>query len=208
MKNETLLQRLKREVDYKTADRTSLEAYKWLRTKINDISGTLGGSNFRKEFIRDQMEAGNALKGDPSDIHIGAMVCYAYDPKHKKTLPYYDTFPLGFLVNVTATGSWQMINLHYLPPKARAILFDKLMQITTNKNLNKKTKVRLSYTLLKSASKFNLFKPCFKEYLPSQVRSRIIKISPEDWATVMFLPLAQFKKAGQSKIWSDSLKKV
>lgn len=206
MAEETLLQRLQREISQKKFEKTSLEAYKWLRGRITDITGSLGGSTLKDKLIKQEVKSGNVLKGDPSAIQIGSMICYGYNPKHRDTLPYYDMFPVGFLVGVTKRGSWQMLNLHYLPPKYRALLFDKLMTVANNKKFDKTTKLRLSYNILMSASKFALFKPCFKEYLPNHVMTKIIKIQPSDWSTVMFLPLAQFKGASASKVWSDSVR--
>ena len=62
----------------------------------------------------------------------GRMFMYFYDPKHKKTLPYYDRFPLIFMVE-KAEGGFYGLNLHYLPPKQRAIFFDRLTDYSTNK---------------------------------------------------------------------------
>ena len=53
----------------------------------------------------------------------GRMFMYFYDPKHKKTLPYYDRFPLIFMVEKAERGFYGL-NLHYLPHKQRAIFFD------------------------------------------------------------------------------------
>ncbi len=203
-KKESLVDRLKREMSTKSFDRTSKDAYKWLQKRVTQLSDSKGA--IRDQIVKEKTAKRQTLKADPSAIHIGSMICYAYDPKHKQTLPYYDAFPVGFLVGITPRGSWQMINLHYLPPTIRALLFDKLMGIANNQRFDKSTKLKLSYQLLKGASKFALFKPCFKEYLPGHVRSKIIKIPPDEWATVMFLPLAQFKKASASQVWSDSLR--
>lgn len=204
MKQESLFDRLKREIAQKSFEKTSKDAYKWLHkraTQLTDREDTL-----RNKLLKDKQEKGETIKGEPGPIQIGSMICYAYDPKHKKTLPYYDMFPLGFLVGITARGSWQMINLHYLPPQYRALLFDQLMTIANNKKFDSTTKLKLSYDILSRLAKFKLFRPCFKEYLPGHVRSKIVKIPPDEWATVMFLPLAHFKKAGASTVWSDSLR--
>lgn len=202
---ESLLDRLKREMAQKTFDSTSKQAYKWLRGRVNQLPKT---TNLKDSIIKDKVAKKQFLSKDPGPINIGSMICYAYDPKHKKTLPYYDMFPVGFIVGINSkTGNWQMLNLHYLPPQYRALLFDQLMTITNNKKFDASTKLKLSYDILSRASKFALFRPCFKEYIPGQVRSKIIKIPPDEWSTVMFLPLAQFKKASASQIWSDSMRK-
>lgn len=135
----------------------------------------------------------------------GRMFMYFYDPKHKKTLPYYDRFPLIFMVE-KAEGGFYGLNLHYLPPKFRALLFDKLMILTNNKKYDQTTKLRLTYDMLKGASRYRYFKPCFKHYLKDHVASRIVEVPASDWETVLFLPTEQFKKATSSKVWNDSRK--
>ena len=55
---------------------------------------------------------------------MGDMYMFFYDPKHKETLPYYDTFPLIIMVE-RAPGGFYGLNLHYLPPVLRAKLFDE-----------------------------------------------------------------------------------
>ena len=73
----------------------------------------------------------------------GRMFMYFYDPKHKKTLPYYDRFPLIFMVEKAERGFYGL-NLHYLPHKQRAIFFDRLTDYTTNEKYNLTTRLRLS----------------------------------------------------------------
>ena len=58
-----------------------------------------------------------------SRVMIGRMYHFFYDPKHKKTLPYYDRFPLIFPFK-SVRGGFLGINLHYLPLRLRAKLMD------------------------------------------------------------------------------------
>lgn len=203
----TLLQKLQRDMQTRKFEKHSKESYTWLQRKAKGLQ-SMGSLSLRKAFMKDQTKTKQVLKGEPGKIHIGSMICYLYDPKYKETLPYYDIFPVGFLIGVGDDGSWTMLNLHYLPPQWRAVLFDKLLTVSNNQRFDKTTKLRLTYDILKAASKFKLFAPCFKKYLPSHVRSKVIKINPADWEIVMFLPLASFQKATSAKVWKDSLGKV
>jgi hypothetical protein len=137
----------------------------------------------------------------------GRMFMYFYDPKHKKTLPYYDRFPLIFMVE-KAKGGFFGLNLHYLPHKQRALFFDKLVDYSTNKRYDLSTRLRLSYNLLKSASKLSMYGPCFKHYLSEHVRSKMIEVPASEWETVLFLPTENFKKKSLSTVWSDSRKMI
>lgn len=197
-KPETLFQKLQRAMMQNKIEGYTKESYKWLIKE----AGKLRGSSTRTRVMKEEKK--KALKGDPSQIHVGSMVLYAYDPKTKETLEYYDQFPLIFIIDVEK-DRFHGINLHYLSPNLRAILFDKLLTIANNSRGDSTTKLRITYNILKAASKFKLFKPCFKEYLFSHVKSKIIKIAPPDWQYAVFLPIQQFKKASASKVWSDSV---
>jgi hypothetical protein len=105
-----------------------------------------------------------------------------------------------------AEGGFYGINLHYLPPSLRANLMDALYSITNNKRYDENTKLRISYATLKNASKYRYFKPCFKHYLASHVKSRFIEIQPVEWDIALFLPTERFEKAGKSKVFADTRK--
>ena len=92
------------------------------------------------------------------------MVMYTYNPKLKETLPYYDTFPLTIVVGPAKDGFYG-INLHYLPPKVRAIFLDKLGDIASNQKFNATTRFKITYKLLMATKNYKYFKPCFKHYL-------------------------------------------
>ena len=94
-------------------------------------------------------------------VAMGRMYLFNYDPKTKAELPYYDRYPLIFPVQ-GAPGGFYGINMHYLPYKLRAQLMDALYDLSSNKRYDENTKLRLSYEVLKGASKYKLFKPTFK----------------------------------------------
>jgi hypothetical protein len=106
-----------------------------------------------------------------------------------------------------APGGFYGLNLHYLPLKQRAIFLDNLSAIANNKRYDETTRLKLSYALLKGASKFKYFAPCFKHYLTSQVDSKIMKVEASEWDIAIFLPTENFAKAKKSKVWKDSRSK-
>ena len=130
------------------------------------------------------------LKGDRlrGTIIPGNMYMFFYDPKGKKTLPYYDRFPMIFPIDKTPDG-FIGINLHYLPYVLRAKLMDALYDTVTNAKYDTSTKLGITYKILKGASKFRLFKPTIKRYLNSNVRSRFLYIEPKEWDIALFLPV-------------------
>ena len=132
---------------------------------------------------------------------------FIYDALHADKLPYFDAFPLIVMVG-PAPGGFYGINLHYLPPKPRAVLFDNLISIASDRRYDEKTKLKLSYNLLQLSSKYKLYKPCFKHYLFSQLKSRLVFVSAEHWDAALFLPTANFQGAINTKVWSDSMLEV
>ena len=137
---------------------------------------------------------------------IGKMYFYFYDPKTKDSLPYYDRFPLVIPIENYKDGFLGM-NLHYIHPKQRIILLDKLSDTASNKNYDKNTKLRISYQFLSSASRAFEATPCIKRYLYAHIQSRFLEISADEFDIAVMLPVESFVKASTSKVWSDSRKK-
>lgn len=175
-------------------------AREWYRNQAKSVSksGSKTGVTGENVIKQSRSEAVNKVR-------LGNMYLFEYDAKHKDTLPYYDRFPLIFPINM-AKGGFLGINMHYLPPMLRAKLMDELYTVLNNKNFDETTRVRVSYNVLNSASKFRAFKPCIKHYLTSQLRSRFIYISPAEWDIALFLPTAQFVGASKQKVYADSRK--
>lgn len=142
-----------------------------------------------------------------SNVITGQMYLFAYDPKHKDTLPYYDRFPLIFPIK-RVPGGIMGINMHYLPIVLRARLMDNLYDLINNDSFDDTTKLKLSYNILNSAAKFRYFKPCIKHYLNNQIDSRFIYIPPEEWEIALFLPLHKFKNATAAEVYKDSRNKI
>jgi hypothetical protein len=134
---------------------------------------------------------------------IGRMFMFVYDPKGKETLPYYDKFPLIIMVGPAKKGFYGL-NLHYLPPRQRAVFFDRLLDYTTNKKYNESTRFRLSYDMLNSTAKLRAFAPCFKHYLYDHVSSKTVEVLPPEWEIALFLPTDSFEKESNSSIWQKT----
>lgn len=149
------------------------------------------------------MDDRNRLK---SSSTIGKMYFYFYDPKTKDTLQYYDRFPLVIPIEEYKDG-FLGLNLHYIHPKQRIILLDKLSETASNKNFDSKTKLRLNYGYLANASKAFEATPCIKRYLFSHIQSRFLEISADEWDIAVMLPVESFVGATTSKVYADSRKK-
>lgn len=138
-----------------------------------------------------------------SENSIGRMYNFMYDPKWKEELPYYDVFPLVFPLNLSGDRMLGL-NLHYIAPYYRAILMDALWETANNDKFNKTTKLKISYDILNSASKYKYFKPCLKQYLFDHVQSPFININPKMYDYVLMLPQERFKKKSKDFVWLQS----
>lgn len=170
------------------------DAREWFRDAAQNIR-TVN----RSRMMNDKRN----IKTEIDQKNIGQMFTFFYDPKHKDTLPYYDAFPLIFLIGFKEEG-FLGINLHYLPPVLRAKLMDALYQTINNTRYNDTTKLRISYDILSSASKYRYFKPCVKHYLWEHVRGNYLNIEPTNWDSALMLPTEQFRKATKDRVWRDS----
>ena len=137
----------------------------------------------------------------------GSMYFFAYNPKHKNTLPYYDMFPLVIPIKRYSDG-FLGINFHYLYHKDRAILLDQLMAFANNKELNEETRLKLSYESLGNFTKYRRARPCIHRYLDGYMRSPMVPVEPTDWGTALFLPVERFKKMNKSMVWAESQSKM
>lgn len=183
--------------------------FEWYRSnsaKVRSMARETSKEDIDPKHIMTSRPELLSKKKNLSNNMIGKLMHFYYDPKGKKTLPYYDTFPLIFAINVEKDRMLG-INLHYLPPTARAILMGHLYSILEDEADGEK-RIALSYGILKSATKYKLFKPCIKMYLYSHVRSRYLFIDPKEWDAALMLPTAQFEKASETKVWQDSIDAV
>jgi hypothetical protein len=172
------------------------------RSWYRDAAGKLMSKITSGQAIRRTEESRKV-----DSMELGYMYAFSYDPKFKKTLPYYDVFPLIFPVEFQSDG-FLGINFHYLPPVFRARLMDALYPNLTNKKYDDTTRMRISYGILQSASKYRFFKPTLKKYLRTQLRSQFLEIHVNEWDIALFLPTESFRKADSEKVWADSRKKI
>ena len=143
--------------------------------------------------IADRATAGRLMRsgklnGRPS---IGRLNMYFYDPKYKKTLPYYDRFPLVLPIE-RISGGFAGINFHYLRPVARFSLLERLQRFAIKGiEITRQNRFDVSYDRVKGIP---MVKNAIKKYLWSHVRSSFLRIDYDKAALSVYLPVAQFRK--------------
>ena len=150
----------------------------WYRNAVSSIADRATATRL--------MRSGK-LNGRPS---IGRLNMYFYDPKYKKTLPYYDRFPLVLPLE-RIPGGFAGINFHYLRPVARFSLLERLQRFSIRNEMSTRNRFDVSYNRVKNLP---LVKNTIKKYLYSHVRSSFLRIDYDKAALSVYLPVAQFKK--------------
>ena len=151
----------------------------WYRSAVASIAD--------KVSARRLMSQGR-LNGRPS---IGRLNMFFYDPKYKKTLPYYDTFPLVLPID-RIPGGFVGINFHYLRPVARFSLLERLQRFSTRgREITRQNRFDVSYDRVKGIP---MVRRAINKYLWSHVRSSFLRIEYDEAALAVYLPVAQFRK--------------
>jgi len=159
----------------------------WYKEKIKEF-----GKPSAQKLIRDGKRNNKPF--------YGRLNMFFYDPKFKKTLPYYDVFPLVLPLETYDDG-FLGINLHYLPIPLRIKLLDKLVDYSNNTEFDESTKLMVDYKKLK---KVNLIKPTIHKYLSGQTKSQFRRIDADEFTIATLLPVQRFKKVSDKEVWRES----
>jgi hypothetical protein len=159
----------------------------WFRDKIKEF-----GKPTSADLIKDGKRTTTPT--------FGLLNMFVYDPKGKKELPYYDTFPLELPIEEYNNGVLG-IKLHYLSMPMRIKLLDRLVDYSNNDKFDKSTKLNANYSNLK---KIDLIKPCLKRYLAGHVKSKFRKVEADEFMIATLLPVQRFKKQSDSHVFAKS----
>ena len=159
-------------------------AYKTIFEQIKEESGGRSQSRdwyrnklFQKspgDIITDERsdEIGDELKRDrnitTSFPRLFNLMFYQYKAKTRRDLPFYDKYPLAFVLETDAR-SFFAVNLHYYSPEER---------------------MGLAMTL--EADRIPKFRKGAHKYLLSEVRSPYLILAQQEWQTMCLLPVEEF----------------
>ena len=152
----------------------------WYKQTVNTLA-----SQFKKEpekLIREErkdlldeeeFEDENMLR---RRAIMGHLYFFEYEAK-MKYLPYYDKFPLVYVLK--STGDYIIgANLHYIEPKKRIPIINKLKQ-----------------------GKIDIPKVCVHKYINDHVKSLFVDLASLEWETSILLPVEDFvTTSGSGKI--------
>ena len=135
---------------------------------------------------------------------FGKLNMFMYNPKLKNELPYYDIFPLVLPIERYKDG-FLGINFHYLPNSLRIKLLSDLMKLKSNDKFDETTIIRARYAKL-AQSRF--VKPTLKRYLYKKAKSQYRRVDADEFTIATLLPVQQFRKANETRVYADSRKMI
>ena len=153
----------------------------WYRDKIKEF-----GKPGAMDLIRDGKRNNKPF--------YGRLNMFFYDPKLKKKLPYYDSFPLVLPIENYSDG-FLGLNFHYLPIPLRMRLLDKMLD----------SDLQTSYNAIKGVK---LVRPTIHRYLAGYTKSQFRKIEEDELVIATLLPVHNFKKSSAKAVWADSRKMI
>ena len=171
------------------------------RWYINAVRQFAGGVNTPQDVFASD------LGKFENTIETGQMYMFAYDAKHKETLPYFDKFPLSIIIEpLPRIAGFSGINLHYLPPMMRAEVLGKLREVQ-EQYTDDKSKLRSSWNVVQNYSQYPVIKKAVKKYIAAGVTSRFYKVNPMNWRPAIFLPTQQFEGATAATVQRQTMLK-
>jgi hypothetical protein len=173
---------------------SGVKSVNWFREKIQEF-----GKPGPQQLLRD----GRRTKG----VNFGTLNMFIYSPKHKDTLPYYDTFPLVLPIG-PAAGGFMGLNFHYLPIQMRIRLLDKIVDGGGSLNVaaqsGKRPILITDYSQLK---RIPMAKAIVKHYLTGYVKSDFRAITSEELIVAALLPVQRFQKGSAQAAYIDTAKR-
>ena len=145
----------------------------WYRSAVRAEASSYK-KNFDKYILNEKSDRVGAVEEqDANQLRRYAVQGHLYMFEYKakmRHLPYYDRFPLVYVLKATKSEFWGL-NLHYLTPKKRIICTKKLMQ-----------------------GRIDIPKRCFHKYLQPHVDGLMLDLASSEWDTAILLPTEDFVK--------------
>ena len=194
---ESLLSKVSDAIKTGTVGQEVRRSAQWFQDKIKGLKGEVknrfSSTNAAKFYREAETKVNpNLLK---RRAELGDLFCYYYNPKYRATLPYYDMFPMIMLIGAEKE-TFLGINFHYLRPKWRAVLLDRV-SAKLGSGLPRWSKLR----------QIRQIAPTIKRYRFDHIMRRVVPIEENEQEIAIFLPTERFKKSAKAKVWADSERK-
>lgn len=138
----------------------------WYRKEITGLSPSKVINDERSDEVGDELERDRNLS--TTFPRLFNLMFYEYEAKTRRDLPFYDKYPLAFVLE-TDSRSFFAVNLHYYSPEERMGLAMSLAE-----------------------DKIPKFRKGAHKYLLSEVRSPYLILAQQEWQTMCLLPVEEF----------------
>lgn len=167
------------------------QTWTWYRKKVRSMA--LQYKQHPEKVIKDEKRDRNDPIDDQDENVLrryakqGRLYLFEYKAR-MKYLPYYDTFPLVYVIKATKDYFFGA-NLHYLDPRKRVLAIEKL------KN-----------------NRIDIPRVCFHKYITDHVDGFLLDLAISEWDTSIALPVEHFvKERGgvlipykSSEVWKET----
>ena len=178
---ETIFEKIKAEAG------SEKRTYLWYRNAVRKYAIRINDNPER--LIRDEIQDRMGAEDQEDENQLrryavsGHMYIFEYKAKTAKKLPYYDEFPLVYVIKATRHEFWGL-NLHYLTPKRRAWVVKRLME-----------------------GRIDAPRSCFHKYITSHVDGYLLDLAAAEWASAILLPIETFVRNNRGKPGQQSYPK-
>jgi hypothetical protein len=170
---KTIFERLKE----KSGDEP--RSWQWYRKTLKSMA--LEYKQHPDHIIRDEKRDRNDKEESEDTNRLrryarqGRMFLFEYKAK-MKYLPYYDQFPLVYVIAANRDHFYGA-NLHYIEPRKRAIVISKLKE-----------------------GKIDIPRSCIHKYITDHVDGFLLDLASAEWETSIALPVESFVKEKNGKL--------
>ncbi len=170
---ETIFEKIKAEAG------SEKRTYLWYRNAVRKYAIRINDNPER--LIRDEIQDRMGAEEHEDENQLrryavsGHMYIFEYKAKTAQKLPYYDEFPLVYVIKATRHEFWGL-NLHYMLPKKRAWVVKRLMD-----------------------GRIDAPRNCFHKYITSHVDGYLLDLAAAEWASAILLPIETFVRNNRGK---------
>jgi len=144
---------------------------RWYRSTLTTLSAGIQSEPSRMNE-QEKMDSISALVGQDQNVNrrriFPGHLCFFEYKAETEDLKYYDKYPLVYILKVSG-GEFYGANLHYLEPKKRLIVVQKL-----------------------EAGVIDIPKKIIHKYLNKRCKSLFLDLAKQEWVTASALPVEDF----------------
>tara|TARA_R110001599_G_C12167848_1_gene652893 strand:- start:680 stop:1330 length:651 start_codon:yes stop_codon:yes gene_type:complete len=177
---DTIFGKIQEEKDLYKLSNGENPSYIWFNEKVKEL---ISISESPSELLTKWERRANK-------VQLYRFNMFFYDAKTKKTLPYFDMFPLVFPLRRLG-NSFTGINAHYLPPSFKEDFFNIYNKFALNDEFDETTLYRMTWSKI---SRFKIMRPLIRQYSLSNIKSRFLVLNADEVPTALALPLARLVK--------------